>query len=182
MDHVVRLECLATNPETHSGWKTKVNQADVLVLLIRHMDSASIHSIRIRYARLGGDRRVPLGIFILREEQEQEFKIGCNACGQKLWMNENDIGKKGRCPNCRTPFLIPTPSEYLRERLILPDAVPVLNVSLGNVMLCRGALTNLLARTTLEIDPLQGRAKNDLLKQSTVAIHVEDSVLRVEEN
>ncbi|MDZ4199533.1 MAG: hypothetical protein U1E27_09640 [Kiritimatiellia bacterium] len=175
----VQLECLPTNPETHAGWKARVNQADVLVLLIRHMDPVSLRAARVRFGRLGDNRRAPIGVFLLRDPNEKEYKIGCSACGQKLWMSEEDKGKRGRCPNCRAAFEIPTPSDYLRERLLLPDALPILNVTIGNPALGRGALVNLLSRTAVRFAPPDQAQKEAYLKQATVPIQVEDGRLKV---
>lgn len=178
-DRVVRIECLATNPETHAGWKNRVNRADVLILLLRHLDPVSMGGARIRFGRLGGNRRAPLGVFVLREPGEQEYKIGCAACGQKLWMQEADVGKRGRCPNCRAGFQIPSPMDYLRARILIPDAVPILNVIRGDVAICRGALANLLARTAVRLTLPARPQQEAFLKQATVPIQVEGNSLRV---
>lgn len=172
----IRLECLSTNPEMHAGWKTHVNRAHVLVLIIRNMDPESLRSARVRFGRLGGNRRAPLGVFVLREPDETEYKIGCPSCGQKLKLKENDVGKQGRCPSCRMALKIPSPADYLRDRLLLPDAIPILNVTLGNAALCRGALVNLLARTAVRLSVPDRQHQEAYLKQATVPIYFENDV------
>lgn len=178
---MIRLSTFDADPEKTPQWDEAIQRAHALVLLVRHMDAQSIQALSTRYVRIDKNRTVPLGVFIVRAEGEKEFKISCADCRQKLWVEEAAIGKRGRCPTCKKMFLIPTQTEYLREKLALPDAVPVLKVIEGNADLCRGALSNLLARTgpgvlyTMDNDP------RDFLKRNTVAIQVQNGVLNVGE-
>lgn len=145
-------------------------RADAMAMIVHFLDGPSLEAARRLYHRTRAVRAVPFGVFILRPAEERQFKISCPECGQKLWIQEQEIGMRGRCINCRRPMSIPPPSEYLRIRLLLPDAVPVLNVIGGDTSLCRGALANLLARTGPGI--YESGQPADFLKQATVPIQV----------
>ena len=149
--------------------------ADAMAMIVHFLDGPSLESARRMYHRTRTSALVPLGVFILRPAEERQFKISCPECGQKLWIMEKEIGMRGRCINCRRPMTIPPPSEYLRIRLLLPDAVPVLNVIGGDTSLCRGALANLLARTGPGIH--ENGVPADFLKQATVPIRVPDGAV-----
>jgi hypothetical protein len=144
--------------------------ADAFVLLVHFLDQASIGVARRLYHRLRVVRPVPMGVFLFRAADERQFKISCPECGQKLWVLESEVGRRGRCVNCRHPIGIRTPSEFLREMLSLPDSVPVLNVVKGDGPICRGALSNLLARASVGIIPGSAGSREDLLKQATIPI------------
>lgn len=137
------------------------SQADAFVLLAHFLDQVSIDTLQRLYHRLRFIRNAPLGLFIFRNPDEKQFKISCAECGQKLWVAEEEIGMRGRCVNCRQAIPIRSPAEMLRQRLALPDSVPVLNVSRGNTAGCRGALANLVARaltdvvTSHELEPVR---------------------------
>jgi hypothetical protein len=147
-------------------------RADAFVLLVHFLDQASIGVARRLYHRLRVVRPVPMGVFLFRAADERQFKISCPECGQKLWVLESEVGRRGRCVNCRHPIGIRTPSEFLREMLSLPDSVPVLNVVKGDSPVCRGALANLLARASVGIIPGSAGSREDMLKQATIPIQI----------
>ncbi len=169
------VEVMASDPEKDAGWVERVRLADAVALLIHYLDAASMQEVRVRLQKLNSlGRRIPVGVLIVREPNEHEFKLNCTDCGQKLWIRETDIGRRGRCTNCRKPMVVPTPSEYLHNQLPLPDSVPVLNVVRGESALCRGVLANLLARVaygSMETHP-GTTATADFLKQATVPINL----------
>ena len=171
------LEALPPAEAPLAGAKVKLHQADALVWLVHFLDARSIEDARSLLTKVLADRTAPMGVFIYRPEAERQFKISCPECGQKLWVMEHEIGMRGRCVNCRRPMMIPTPSEYLRRMLDLPDSVPVLNVVRSDASLCRGALENLLARTGpgLHAAP-HGMPPEDFLKQATVPIQIDVSM------
>lgn len=166
------LEYLQADRLGEPSVTAKLDQADAMVLLIHFMDTQSMDEARDLYHRITAVREVPMGVFLFRQQAERQFKISCGDCGQKLWIMEQEIGMRGRCVNCRRPMVIPMPSEYIRARLVLPDAVPVLNVVRGDTSLCRGALANLLARTGPGIQVGSGGKPADFLKKATVVMHV----------
>lgn len=165
------VESIASDPDRDTSWAERVRLADAVALLIHYLDEVSLQAVRARVQKLAAiGKKVPTGIFIVREPNEHEFKISCGDCSQKLWVRESDIGRRGRCTNCRKPMIVPTPSEYLRNRLALPDGVPVLNVVRGDAALCRGVLANLLARVSPDASGLKPGPNQDFLKQATVPI------------
>ncbi len=169
----VRLKATDDDPGMETAWAAQLAQADAVALVVHYLDGASLQHVHRRFhGALKARPGLPVGLFLFRQDGEREFKLSCAECGQKLWVREADIGKRGRCPHCRHPLMIPTPSEYLRERLSLPDATPVLNVIKGDVSLCRGALANLLARAGPGVLSGTGYRPGDFLKRSTVAIKV----------
>ena len=171
----VRLRATADDPEAQADWAAHLAEADAAALVVHYLDGASLQGIHRRFhGALRARPDLPVGLFLFRQEGEREFKLSCGECGQKLWVREADIGKRGRCAHCRHPLIIPTPSEYLRERLSLPDAAPVLNVIKGDISLCRGALANLLARAGPGLLAGTGYRPSDFLKRSTVAIRLEN--------
>jgi transposase-like protein len=175
----VQLTVLATDPEQDATWAAQVRQAQALIMLVRFMDSATMQALSVRHSRLEACRQSPMGIFIVRTEGEQEFKISCVSCRQKMWVSEQHIGRHGKCPSCRAPFTVPTQTEYLRQRLSLPDAVPVLKILQGNTALCRGALANLLARTGPGILAEYDLRPGDFLNKSTVPIQLDNEAVQI---
>ena len=169
------LEYLPEAAEDSPAAQARLQQADAVILLVHFMDAPNLQSVRAVYQRIMATRNVPMGVFIFRPQTERQFKISCTECGQKMWILEQDIGMRGRCINCRRPMVIPTPSEYLRAQLMLPDSVPVLNVIRGDTSLCRGALANLLARTGPGIFAGAGVNPQDFLKKATVPIQIDTS-------
>lgn len=175
------IEYLAGAAEENPEDQAKLQQADAVILLVHFMDASNLLVLRGVYQRVMATRNVPTGVFIFRPHTERQFKISCTECGQKLWILEQDIGMRGRCINCRRPMLIPTPSEYLRAQLMLPDSVPVLNVIRGDTSLCRGALANLLARTGPGIFGGAGGNPQDFLKKATVPIQIDTRALAMDD-
>lgn len=173
----VFIEAIPPAEAGSAGTKVKLDQADALILLVHFLDNRSIEDAHALLGTRLAERTTPMGVFIYRPEAERQFKISCPECGQKLWVMEHEIGMRGRCVSCRRPMMIPTPSEYLRRTLQLPDAVPVLNVVRSDASLCRGALENLLARTGPGIHAGPGMPPEDFLKQATVPIQIDVSML-----
>lgn len=149
----------------------EIARSDAFVLLAHFLDHGSIDTLQRLYHRLRFIRSAPLGLFIFRNEGEHQFKISCPECGQKLWVSEEEIGMRGRCVNCRQIIPIRSPAEMLRQRLSLPDSVPVLNVTRGNTAGCRGALANLVARALTGV--VADRAANPVRPVSEMTMPIQ---------
>lgn len=171
------MEAVPPAAAIQPGTAVKLHQADGLVMLVHHLDQSSMDEVLALLAKVDVAPSSPLGVFIYRSEADRRFKISCPECGQKLQVLEREIGMRGRCVNCKRPLKVPTPSEHVRKTLRLPDAVPVLNVVHGNASLCCGALENLLARRGAGIHPAAGLPPQDFLKQATVPIQIEVSMV-----
>lgn len=169
----VFIEALSAAALDEAGVQARFRQADAVVLLLRFLDNATLDKTARWLPRLTLPS-APLGVFIYcADPANRQFKISCDACGQKLWVLEKEIGLRGRCANCRGPMRIPSPAERARKRLNIPDSVPVLNVARGDAPLCRGALANLLARVAF-VNPAQpGMTSLEFLKRATVPIQIQ---------
>lgn len=169
----VKLRVLAGDPRLNPEWDASVEAAEGLILLVRFLDVISVDKIRAIYRRLPSEKVVPLAVFILREEGEIDFKISCPACGQKLWVRDTDVNKRGRCPNCKKAFRLPSQSLHLKSQLMLPDSIPIFTVVRGNPSTSRGALANLVARVTGRIEVV-AQPDADTLKKATVRVQLQN--------
>ncbi|MBN1269034.1 MAG: hypothetical protein JXB04_05560 [Kiritimatiellae bacterium] len=169
----VAMDVLAGDPRLNPSWDDRIRETDALVLLVRFMDVISIDKIKAIYRRLPNEKAVPMSVFLFREEGEIDFKMSCPACGQKLWVRDTDINKRGRCPNCKKAFKLPSQSGHLKSQLMLPDAVPVLSVVRGNASSCRGAVASLLGSVAGEI-PTEAPPDAETLKKATVRVQIQN--------
>ena len=173
-NRAVILDVLAGDPRMSPNWDETIKQADAVALLVRFLDVISLDKIRAIYRRLPSERSSPMAVILFREEGEIDFKMSCPACGQKLWVRDTDIGKRGRCPNCKKAFKLPSQSGHLKAQLMLPDAVPALTVVRGKAASCRGALASLLAYLKGTIVPGAEPIDQETLKKTTVRVQVQD--------
>lgn len=171
----VHLEVLAGDPRMTPNWDETVRQADAVILLVRFLDVISLDKIRAIYRRLPSERTAPMAVVLFREEGEIDFKMSCPACGQKLWVRDTDVGKRGRCPNCKKAFKLPSQAGHLKAQLMLPDAVPAITVVRGKAASCRGAIASLLAYLKGAIVPEAVKIDQETLKKTTVRVQVQDT-------
>lgn len=170
----VQTEVLAGDPRLNSAWDDRVKKADGVVILVRFMDVISLDKIKAIYRRLPSEKHLPMSVFLFREEGEIDFKMSCPACGQKLWVRDTDVNKRGRCPNCKKAFKLPSQASHLKSQLMLPDAVPVISVIRGNASSCRGAVASLVQRVTGKLVPSEVDADAEALKKATVRVQVQN--------
>ena len=170
----VHLEILAGDPRLTPTWSETLKRADAVALLVRFLDVISLDKIRAIYRRMPSEKSAPMTVIFFREEGEIDFKMSCPACGQKLWVRDTDIGKRGRCPNCKKAFKLPSQAGHLKSQLMLPDAVPALTVVRGNVSSCRGALASLMSYLSGTIVPQAEKMDQETLKKTTVRVQVQD--------
>lgn len=172
LKHHVFLEAIEGGRLDSEAAAGMLKTAHAFVLLCHFLDQASLQGVRQLYHRLKSVQDIPLGLFILRNPDEKQFKVSCPQCGQKLWIAEEEIGMRGRCVNCRHGWQIAAPAESVRHWLRLPDSVPVLNVTRGNTAGCRGALANLLARALPAMSNSNNRAASAEINQATIPIQI----------
>jgi DNA-directed RNA polymerase subunit RPC12/RpoP len=175
----VRLETLAGDPRQNPYWHHHVRDAQALIVLARFMDILSMDGLKILYRSLPLDSSIPpLVFFVLREQGEADYKLSCQECGQKLWVRDEDVGKAGRCPNCRTAFKIPAQLDFLREQLALPDNLPVEAVVLEDSEDLNGALRRLMRRVDAYVKPTKTAAEMqaDIMKRSTIRIQIPENI------
>lgn len=170
--HRADVAVLAGDPRVNAGWEEQIKEANALVLLVRFMDVISMDKVKAIYRSIPADQGLPLAVLLFREEGESDFKVSCAACGQKLWVRDQDVGKRGRCPNCKRAFRLPAQDEHLKGQLMVPDAVSVLTVDRGNPQSCKAAVSKLVERLTGDIIPEEKAFDPNVLKQTTMRIQI----------
>jgi|GEM_PF-1397320 len=153
-----------------NGEHAELQEASVIALVVEYVDAQTLGIVRGAMGRLPRDRNLPMAFFVNRPEGKQDFKMSCPSCGQKLWIRDSDVGKKGRCPNCKKAFEIPEQIALLREQLRLPQSVEVRTVSPENSQPVRDVLEVLLRQAfTGEV------AYNEAMKNQTSVIELDIS-------
>lgn len=170
----VHLDIMAGDPRMIAEWDDSMKKADAVALLVRFLDVISLDKIRAIYRRLPSERTVPMSVILFREDGEIDFKMSCPACGQKLWVRDSDVGKRGRCPNCKKAFKLPSQAGHLKSQLMLPDAVPAITVVRGKPASCRGALASLMSYLTGTIVPKTEGLDQETLKKTTVRVQLSE--------
>jgi hypothetical protein len=171
-DVAVQLDVLAGDPRVNAAWEDQIGKAQGLILLVRFMDVISMDKIRAIFRSIPADLDVPMAIVLFREQGEGDFKMSCAACGQKLWVRDQDVGKRGRCPNCKRAFRLPAQDEHLKSQLLIPDAIPVVTVDHGNPTSSITAMTGLVGKMGGELAAGKETFDPDVLKQTTMRIHL----------
>lgn len=126
-------------PEAPDDRRELLAAISAVVLQVRFLDAKSLEELRAATRALAPER-MPLAVFLVREEGEVDFKISCRDCGQKLWVRDTDEGKRGRCPNCRKAFPLPSQAVHVRQELGLPDITSITRIVHGSAASCRNAL------------------------------------------
>jgi hypothetical protein len=160
------IDVLAGDPRLNPTWDETVRKADGMILLARFLDVISLDKIKAIYRRLPSDKMIPLSVLLSREEGELDYKMSCPACGQKLWVRDADIGKRGRCPTCKKPFKLPSQIDLVRSQLTLPDTVPGSLISKNDKESCMLALLSLAKRLTGTIADNEITSEDNLKKQT----------------
>jgi predicted RNA-binding Zn-ribbon protein involved in translation (DUF1610 family) len=141
-----------------SGDPGEVQQADVLVGLIRFVDILTLREMEQKLLPVAGSAPVALAMVVYRDEQETDFKMSCPFCGQKLWVRDADTDKRGRCPHCKKGFTLPEQEEHVRAILQLPDSVPVVRVHRKDAGSMASPLRKILSlKKESVLDHLDGR-------------------------
>ncbi len=164
------LKRMSEPPDRDPTWAPRFSVADGALLLAQHLDRASLTALSERLQAVPNRDERPLILLFCRPEGVREFKIGCPICGQKLWVQDAEIGKMGRCVRCDARIEIVSPADVLRRELQLSDRTPILSVDPTDAGLCRGAIANLIARKGFGVRPDSGVSPADFLKKATVPI------------
>ena len=152
-----------------------LSEAAAVAIVVRFLDVLSLEKIKNIYRSLPDQLAIPVAIFMLREKGEADFKISCQACGQKLWVRDTDVGKRGRCPNCTKPFSILSQADHMKSQLILPEKVEIFKVTRGTPESFQDAFVKLLGNQTRGIKPVVQNISREALKNATVRIQIQDS-------
>jgi hypothetical protein len=170
--HTVQMAVLAGDPRVNPSWEERIAGAAGLMLLVRFMDVISMDKVKAIYRSIPADREAPMVVVLFREEGESDFKMSCAACGQKLWVRDQDVGKRGRCPNCKRAFRLPAQDEHLKAQLLIPDAISVLMVDRGSAETCREAVKKLAEGFSGDLVASEEVFDPNVLKQQTMRIQV----------
>ena len=100
--------------------------------LIRFVDVLTLERVERLVNAIPPVLNKPMGFVLYREDGETDFKMSCPFCGQKLWVRDADVDKRGRCPNCKKGFTLPMQEDHLSSQLMLRDAIQVKKVFRGN--------------------------------------------------
>ena len=174
-DFLVNFEIVAGDPSQDPAFKDHVAKIDAIAIVVRFLDVLSLEKIKNIYRHLPEQLTIPVAIFILRDKGEADFKISCPSCGQKLWLRDTDVAKRGRCPNCTKPFIILSQGDHLKTQLMLPDKVEVFKVTRGNPESFQTALIKLFGGTPAGIKPADLNVSDEALKNATVRIQIQNS-------
>jgi len=173
--HGVVLDVFVGDPADDASFAERVAKAHAIAILVRFLDVLSLDKIRNIYHHLSQAGSIPKAVFYLRDKGELDFKISCPSCGQKLWLRDTDVGKRGRCPNCSKPFVILSQSDHLKTQLLLPEGMSCLKVIRKDNDSFRTALGKLLESKISGVIPLDANINLEALKHSTVRIQVQDT-------
>lgn len=173
--HQVVLDVFVGDPAEDSSFGDRVAKAQAIAMLVRFLDVLSLDKIRNIYHYLAQADSIPKAVFYLRDKGELDFKISCPSCGQKLWLRDTDVGKRGRCPNCSKPFVILSQADHLKTQLLLPESMPCLKVISKDTDSFRTAIIKLLEIQASGVTPADANVNLEALKHATVRIQVQDT-------
>ncbi len=168
----VDFDVVAGDPNQTPGWEEMVKNADAIAFVVRFLDVLSFDKIKSVFRSLPSEISVPLGVLMLRDQDEIDFKISCPSCGQKLWLRDTDVGKRGRCPNCKKPFVILSQEDHIRSQLLLPDAVPITSITRNDQASCELALESLVKSASAGILPDEELMSPDAAMNATMRIQI----------
>lgn len=120
-------------------------EADAMVGLVRHVDVLSLQQMDESLRGASKPKALPSAVLVYRNENESDFKMSCPFCGQKLWVRDADVDKRGRCPHCRKSFTLPNQEDHVRASLRLPKGVPVLRVMRNDAGSFAGPMRKILS-------------------------------------
>ncbi len=126
------------------GDRVDAGMADLVIGLVRHVDLVSLQKLETQFKSIPSGLMLPSGFFLYRKTGEQDFKMSCPYCGQKLWVRDTDKDKRGRCPNCKKGFTLPQQEAHLAQSLSLRSTVPVRKIIQGDAASLGGPLQALL--------------------------------------
>jgi len=169
----IRLDLLAGDPALNASWQSRIQEADALILMVRFMDVTSIDKLNAIHRSIPSEGSPPLFVFLFREQDQAEFKRSCPTCGQKLWVRDMDVGREGRCPNCKASFALLSQEDLIKKEITLPDAVPVIRVYQGDEGSVKSAFAWILPGVTSRIAE-QAAFDEEVLKKSTIRVQIDD--------
>jgi predicted RNA-binding Zn-ribbon protein involved in translation (DUF1610 family) len=174
-DFLVHFDIVAGDPSQDPTFTDHLAKADAIAIVVRFLDVLSLEKIKNIYRHLPDQLSVPVAIFMLRDKGEADFKISCPSCGQKLWLRDTDVAKRGRCPNCTKPFIILSQGDHLKSQLMLPDKIEAFKVTRSNPESFQTSLLKLFGGVPAGIKPADLSISEEALKNATVRIQIQNT-------
>lgn len=119
--------CGESLPKAGAGQKG--NGPEGVFCLIRYVDALEMQKLFLSLKGLAEQVRCPIYFLIYRKPNEQDYKMSCLFCGQKLWVRDADLDKRGRCPSCKKGFTLPKQEDQVIHLLGLKQDAPVYRVT-----------------------------------------------------
>lgn len=152
------------------------SEVDVIVGLVRFVDLLSLQKMDELIKSVPEYKTKPIAMLVYRNDNEQDFKMSCPYCGQKLWVRDADMDKRGRCPHCKKGFTLPAQDRHVREALGLSDRTPVRMVTRGDAGSLASPLRAILnLKKSSVLDQLGLKPANAKNSTMNVDVEVEDS-------
>lgn len=120
-----------------------IEAADMILGLARFLDVDYLDRLVALSSPILDHPATPTAFLLYREEGEGDYKMSCPYCGQKLWVRDVDVDKRGRCPNCKKGFTLPRQEDLIVGHLRLRDAVLVKKITRGNPSSISGPIQGL---------------------------------------
>jgi len=117
-ENPVQLMCGDVVPEGGGG-------LDGCLCLIRFVDHQSMQKLASTLKMLSDCDVAPVYFLIYRKSGEPDFKMSCPFCGQKLWVRDADVDKRGRCPTCKKGFTLPKQEDQVIDLLSLKQMAAI---------------------------------------------------------
>lgn len=120
----------------------RVKSADFSVLLLRFVDEQTLDTARAIMRSLPPLQQASVHMAIARQSAENEFKMSCPKCGQKLMIKDSLAFRRTQCPRCKHPFTIPGQSDLVRHEFLIPSSHKISTAQLGDRDSCLTVLAN----------------------------------------
>jgi hypothetical protein len=128
-------------------WARSIAEADAFAIAVQYVDVITMDRLKGIYAAVSHEGNKPFGVFVYRTAGEVDYKLSCPYCGQKLWVRDTDVDKRGRCPNCKKAFILPSQSDHVRDQLQVEANIPLANIHGGNGASLKAAFRSILNGT-----------------------------------
>ncbi len=161
------LEPVSSADLASEGTQARLRDADLCLLLVRHVDLFSVERLRSVVRQLPPPAAARLHALICREQGQTDYKISCTKCGQKLLVPDTMAMRRARCPHCREFFTVPGQVDVVRSELLLPVSRLVRVATLGDRASCAKALEILGAQVVDRAEDLKSTTMRlDVLPES----------------
>ena len=140
----VHLSSKHGEPDPAADWRDAVAKADAFAIAVQYVDVITMDRLKGIYDAVTQQNDKPFGIFVYRGAGEADYKLSCPHCGQKLWVRDSDVNKRGRCPNCKKAFILPSQGDHVRMRLEADVTIPLASIQGGNHASIQAAFRSIL--------------------------------------